>query len=100
MTDSTPRNDWDEVVGRFESFFAGLGDVVVDGERAVVTAEAAGTGLELSRDGTSRSFMPLHGLELRWTSVQFDEAAMEVTLSAAGAAYTYRVPPSLLASET
>ncbi len=94
------RDDWDDITRAFAAFFAGLGDVHVDGEQAAFTAEAAGTGLELNRDGTSRSFMPLHGLNLRWNSVSFDTQAMEVTLSAAGAEYTYRVPPSVIGSET
>ncbi len=89
------RDDWGEVTRAFLAFFEGLGEVTVDTQRAAFAAPQAGTGLELSRDGTSRSFMPLHGLDLRWNSVSFDTEAMEVILSADAATYTYRVPPSL-----
>jgi hypothetical protein len=89
------REDWERIGAAFRGFFEGRGEVMVDDERAVFRAESAGTGLELGRDGTSRSFMPLHGLDLRWDVVVFDEAAAEVRVMAEGARYTYRVPPQL-----
>jgi hypothetical protein len=95
MTDSIARDDWDLVCRRFEEFFGRFGEVSADAQCASFAAPRAGTGLELRADGTSASFMPLHGLELRWDSVRFDDAQLEVTLSAAGGTYTYRVPPGL-----
>lgn len=95
MTDSVPRQNWDVVCRRFGEFFGRFGEVTVDAQHASFDAPQAGTGLELRADGSSSSFMPLHGLELRWDTVRFDDAALEVVLSAAGAAYTYRVPPGL-----
>ena len=90
------RADWDEVTSAFTDFFEGFGEVTVTGEFARFAADTAATGLELCRDGTSRSFMPLHRLDLRWDSVRFDDERHEVQVVAAGAAYTYRVPPQLL----
>ncbi len=100
MTASMARDDWGAVDAAFRAFFAGFGDVDVTPDRASFSAEAAGTGFELGRDGTSRSFMPLHGLDLRWESVCFDVYAMEVTVRSDGGVYTYRVPPSLIDSPT
>jgi hypothetical protein len=89
------RDDWDGVADAFRSFFAGRGDVTVGDDRAAFRSAHVGTGFELGRDGTSRSFMPLHGLELRWDAVAFDPDAAEVRLTAEGVDYTYRVPPRL-----
>ena len=93
MAEAIPRSEWDRVSGAFAAFFAGVGEVVVDPDEVSMTADE--TGVALARDGTSRSFMPLHELGLRWETVAFDEAADAVMLAADGATYTYRVPPSL-----
>ena len=88
------RSDWDAVVVGFVSFFGTLGDVTTSAERAVF--HAGFTGLDIDRDGSSRSFMPLHDLRAAWDQVAFDSASHEVTLIGAGATYTYKVPPQLL----
>ena len=67
---------------------AGEGDEDVIPVRVVRVSD----GFELRRDGTSRSFMPLHGLELRWDAVRFDSERLEVTVQAEGVRYVYRVP--------
>jgi hypothetical protein len=93
--DSIARSDWDEVVASFRLFFAELGTVVADGDTASFAAPQAGTGLVLGRDGTSSSFMPLHGLTADWDRVTFDREELTVTVSGDGFSYTYRVPPAL-----
>ena len=75
------------------AFFAGLGeDGVEDG---TVSFEAPDTGLSVSSDGTSESFMPLHGLSLTWDTIAFDTHRWEVRLVGPGGTYSYIVPPSL-----
>lgn len=93
---SASRSDWATVVASFAAFFEGLGTVAVDGDSASFAAPEAGTGLVLGRDGTSKSFMPLHGMRARWENVTFDTDERTVTLSGDGFAYTYRVPPELV----
>ncbi|MFT7473976.1 MAG: hypothetical protein ACI81L_000892 [Verrucomicrobiales bacterium] len=92
---SADRSDWAAVLSSFSAFFEGLGTVVADGDGVSFEAPEAGTGLELGRDGTSTSFMPLHGLTARWDHVTFDRPKRTVTVSGESFAYTYRVPPSL-----
>jgi hypothetical protein len=89
------RNDWPAVAAAFKSFFSQLAGTVgqTDDE---VEFDAGFTGLTIHREGTSRSFMPLHDLNARWEEIEFDEIAHEVTLIGDGATYTYRVPPQLL----
>ena len=95
-SDFVRRADWAEVIRRFEAFFEGLGDVTVNDDVAAFDGPpTVGTGLALQRDGTSTSFMPLHGLEARWERARFDAAAGEVILEGTGMTYTYRVPPAL-----
>jgi hypothetical protein len=93
--DSIARSDWEDVVASFRSFFAGMGTIVADGETASFAAPQAGTGLVLGRDGTSSSFMPLHGLTAVWDLVAFDRDELTVTVSGDNFSYTYRVPPAL-----
>lgn len=93
MAEAIPRSDWDRVVGAFEAFLAGVGEVVVGPDEVAMRADE--TGIALARDGTSRSFMPLHELGLRWETVAFDRDEDAVVLEAEGARYTYRVPPGL-----
>jgi hypothetical protein len=88
------RSDWPAVCDAFERFFAEVGEVTVSTNE--VEFLAGDTGLVLSRNGTSRSFMPLHGLESTWEQVVFDPASHEVVLSAGVTRYVYRVPPRLL----
>ena len=92
---SVDRSDWAKVVASFAAFFEGLGTVAVDSDTASFAAPEAGTGLVLGADGTSESFMPLHGMSARWETVTFDTVERTVTLSGNGFAYTYRVPPAL-----
>ncbi len=92
---SVDRSDWPAVLSAFTAFFESLGTVVTDGQTASFAAPEAGTGLVLGRNGTSTSFMPLHGLTGRWEEVTFDRAGRTVTVSGEGFAYTYRVPPGL-----
>ena len=90
---TVPRSGWPAVVATFRRFFSDLGDVrLADGE---IEFLASTTGLAIRRDGTSRSFMPLHDLEAGWETIAFDFAAGEVKLMGQGTAYTYRVPPQL-----
>ena len=89
------RSDWDAVVAAFTAFFGPLGEVTTTDASIAFAAPRAGTGLEIDRDGTSRSFMPLHDLSASWEVIEFDHAQHVVRLEAAGAVYTYRVPPSL-----
>jgi hypothetical protein len=91
-----PRSEWSEVLTAFTGFFAALGEVSV--EAGTVSFEAPGTGLSVSSDGTSESFMPLHGLALRWETIAFDVHGREVRLEGPGGTYTYVVPPSLRTS--
>ncbi len=87
------RLDWAAVVAAFREFFEPIGDVATSSDEAEFVADI--TGLAIRRDGTSRSFMPLHDLEAAWETIVFDRAADEVKLIGAGATYTYRVPPQL-----
>ena len=84
------RADWAELVSEFRDFFAPLGRVNVSDEE--VEFQAGYTGLALHRDGTSRSFMPLHDLSATWEQVSFDRANLVVQLMSEQLTYTYRVP--------
>lgn len=95
MIEDRPRRDWDGVVAAFRSFFEPLGEVTETPLSIAFAAPRAGTGLDLSRDGSSRAFMPLHDLSLTWDVVEFDHEQHVVRLEATGGVYTYRVPPSL-----
>lgn len=88
-----PRTSWPDVVAAFTRFFAGLGETAV--EDGTVSFEAPDTGLSVSSDGTSESFMPLHGLSLTWDTIAFDTHRWEVRLVGPGGTYSYIVPPSL-----
>lgn len=88
------RSDWEKVVETFQHFFESLGELKVTAEE--LSFSATDTGLSLHRNGTSRSFMPLHELGARWDEVAFDKPAWQVTLLADGLEYTYRVPPRLV----
>ncbi|NND04483.1 MAG: hypothetical protein HKN91_17040 [Acidimicrobiia bacterium] len=92
---SIRREDWAELAAAFTEFFAGAGEVSVGEDALRFSGPAAGTGLELRRDGTSSSFMPLHGLDARWDQVRFDRENDQVVLEGDGVSYNYRVPPSL-----
>lgn len=92
---SVHRSDWPAVLAAFTAFFESLGTVKTDGETASFAAPESGTGLVLGRNGTSTSFMPLHGLTGSWEEVTFDPEGRTVTVSGDGFAYTYRVPPGL-----
>lgn len=94
------RAEWEGLVRAFEEFFSPLGEVGVTDDAVMFSAPAAGTGLTLSRDGSSSSFMPLHGLEARWDTVAFQLERHEVTLSGDGVSYVYRVPPSVIRGAT
>ncbi|NNF69603.1 MAG: hypothetical protein HKN01_07505 [Acidimicrobiia bacterium] len=90
------RSDWDALREQFSSFFAGCGTVRSDADIIEFDgAPSVETRLTLRSDGTSTSFMPLHGLETRWDRVHFDRRKDEVTLDADGVSYVYRVPPAL-----
>lgn len=88
-----PRANWDAVSREFARFFAGMGGVRIDEHVAEFTAPD--TGLNLERDGTSHSFMPLHELGARWEEVAFDHDAGVVELRNGDMSYRYRVPPRL-----
>lgn len=92
---SVDRHDWPEVVRRFRSFFAGRGEITETVDAVTFEGRAEGNALVLRQDGTSSSFMPLHGLEARWDQITFDATAEEVVLEAEGVSYTYRMPPGL-----
>lgn len=88
---SFDRSDWDAIAEHFGSAFHG-GTTVVDHEELRFDGSPdVETSLVLRRDGTSTSFMPLHGLEARWKRVTFEPDA--ITLEADGVTYTYRIPP-------
>ncbi len=89
------RHDWSRVVSAFARFFAELTGTVGETDDEI-EFDAGFTGLAIHRNGTSRSFMPLHDLSARWEAIKFDDTANEVTLIGDGATYTYRVPPQLL----
>ena len=97
MIESLNRADWSAVVAAFVAFFGGLGTVEQSDDEVAFAAD--GTGLALSRDGSSRSFMPLHALEAGWDVVVFDNSDHEVKLMSGATTYTYRVPARLLASK-
>lgn len=84
------RADWDDVVEAFSRFFQGRGEVLARGDE--IEFRASVTGLSLRRDGTSRSFMPLHELGARWDEVEFDSSGGEVRLRGSQVTYTYRLP--------
>lgn len=77
----------------FREFFEPIGNVTVSPDE--IEFASAVTGLAIRRDGTSRSFMPLHDLEAAWETVVFDHDGDEIKLIGAGTTYTYRVPPQL-----
>lgn len=80
----------------FVAFFGGMGTIEQSDDEVIFAAD--GTGLALSRNGSSRSFMPLHALEAGWDVVVFDKSNHEVKLMSGTTTYTYRVPDRLLAS--
>ena len=88
------RNNWPAVVGAFRRFFDHLGGKVRETSDEI-EFDAAFTGLAINRNGTSRSFMPLHDLSTKWDAITFDDTAHEITLVGDGATYVYRVPPEL-----
>ena len=92
-TDAIPRESWTDVVSGFTDFFEGMGEVRITD--ATASFDAPETGLSVSSDGSSRSFMPLHGLTLTWDTIVFDAERSEVRLAGSGATYTYVVPPNL-----
>ncbi|NNC93162.1 MAG: hypothetical protein HKN80_11805 [Acidimicrobiia bacterium] len=94
--DFIDRSSWSAVAGAFSSFFTGLGAVAADDRRVSFSAPGAGTGLTLSRDGTSESFMPLHEMGGRWDRVAFHADDQAVVVEGDGFSYTYRIPPALL----
>ena len=85
------------MVAAFVAFFEGLGTIEESDDEVVFAAD--GTGLALSRDGSSQSFMPLHALEAGWDVVVFNRSDHEVKLMSGTTTYTYRVPDRLLASK-
>ena len=91
--DPIERTSWPKVVAAFTAFFEGMGEVRTDADRASFESDV--TGLSVSSDGTSRSFMPLHDLNLTWEAIRFDTERFEVRLEGAGGTYTYVVPPNL-----
>lgn len=92
--DEINRADWQAIVSAFGDFFEGMGQVSVT--EAAVEFNADGTGLALNRDGTSRSFMPLHDLASVWDRVGFDHTNYCVHIWSENAHYIYRVPPRLI----
>jgi hypothetical protein len=89
------RENWAAVVEAFSRFFEGMGGAIKE-TTDEIEFDAGFTGLAIHRNGTSRSFMPLHDLSARWEAIEFDEVVHQVTLAGAGATYTYRVPPQLV----
>ena len=81
------------MIEAFREFFEPIGDVTVSPNE--IEFASAITGLALRRDGSSRSFMPLHRLEAAWETIVFDHDGDEVKLIGDAATYTYRVPPQL-----
>ena len=96
--ESISRDQWPEVVMAFSSLLGQFGDIKTTDDQVSFAAPAAGTGLSLSRDGTSYSFMPLHEMGGRWDRVGFDKDRLEVAVEGDGFSYTYRVPGSLATS--
>lgn len=92
------RDRWPAVVEAFTSLLGRFGDITTADGQISFAAPVAGTGLALSRDGTSSSFMPLHEMGGRWDRVRFDEDLLEVVVEGDGFSYTYRVPGSLVKS--
>ena len=91
------RRSWPEVVSAFEEFFGALGEVTsTDHAVSFSGLPRVDTALELRRDGTSSSFMPLHDLQSTWQSVTFDGRSSEVVLTDGATSYRYRIPPILL----
>lgn len=87
------RSNWAEVAAEFERFFFNRGSLSITADE--VSFDADNTGLTLNRGGSSRSFMPLHGLDARWDTVIFDHDSQEVTLVSESTQYVYCVPPNL-----
>lgn len=85
--------EWEDLVAAFEQRLGSLGEVTVGEDELTFRTATHEAGLILRRDGTSQSFMPLHGLNAHWKSVVFDDAASEVRLEGDGLSYIYRVPP-------
>jgi hypothetical protein len=83
-------DQWDGLVEEFSRFFDGRGDVHVS--RDELTFRTSISEFSLRRDGTSRSFMPLHEFGSRWEEVEFDPKGREVWLRGVDTTYTYRVP--------
>ncbi len=81
----------------FERFFSDRGSLSITADE--VSFDAGKTGLALNSDGSSRSFMPLHGLDARWDAVIFDHGSQEVTLVSDTTRYLYCVPPDLRPAE-
>ena len=90
------RDQWPEVVQAFTEFLGEFGDVEATEDSVTFSAPSAGTGLALSRDGTSSSFMPLHEMGGLWARVGFVRDPLAVVIEGDGFSYTYRVPGSLV----
>ncbi len=86
-------SDWSSLAVHFSDFFDGLGEVTISESELVF--EAGYTGLSVARDGSSRSFMPLHDLAAQWDRIRLDRDERLVVLEGDSVTYTYRVPPEL-----
>ena len=94
-TSTYHRAAWDSIAHAFHTMFEGLGEVTED--RDGIRFRTDETGLDIRRDGTSRSFMPLHASSMRWTDATFDMTNDAVMLSDGTSSYLYRVPERLKA---
>ena len=95
-------NQWDELSTFFTSFFRHVsGNVEQTGDsiRFKSPITMVETSLHLFRDGTFGANMPLHGIESKVETVDFQTEPHRITFIGQGLEYIYQIPTQLIVTE-
>ena len=91
-------SDWSSLCREFKSFFIGFGHIIENDNFVQFKSfkEKVATGFSISKKGTFAASMPLHGLEGKALTVDFDKVTNSINVHGLESKYTYRVPQELL----
>jgi len=91
-------SEWSSLCREFKSFFIDLGHVMENGDFIQFKSfkENVATGFSISKKGAFAASMPLHGLEGKALTVDFDKVTHSINVHGLESKYTYRVPQELL----